>query len=80
MNPLRINAAQARAMFPQVRGEMRGAELRGGFAILDMGPKAFGVMVAGEMVACCPNRRAAIAAGEKAADAADRWNDGPFKA
>ena len=69
MNPLKINAAQARAMFPKVVGEIAGAELRGGFAILDMGPKAFGVMVAGEMVACCPNRRAAIKAGERAADA-----------
>lgn len=69
MNPLKINAAQAAAMFPKVIGAIAGAELHGGFAVLNMGPKAFGVMVAGEMVACCPNKKAALAAGRKAANA-----------
>lgn len=66
MKPLKINAAQAAAMFPRVVGQIAGAELHGGFAVLEMGPKAFGVMVGGEMVACCPNKRAALAAGRRA--------------
>jgi len=70
MKMTKIDAAQARALYPQVKGEIRGADLWSGFAILDMGPGAYGVMVAGKFVACCPDYSHAKKAGEKAANAA----------
>lgn len=64
-----INAAAARELFPNVVGEIRSATLASGYAILDMGPDTYGVMVDGELVACCPQRDAAHEAGKRA------WHD-----
>jgi hypothetical protein len=75
MTITKLNAADARAMFPTVVGQIAGAELHSGFAILDMGPHAFGVMCRGEFVGCCPTYGHAKRAGERAADAADREED-----
>lgn len=61
-----INATEARNLFPKVVGEIRSATLASGYAILDMGTEAYGVMVAGEMVACCQTRDAAHDAGRNA--------------
>jgi len=66
-----INATQARDLFPKVIGDIRSATLASGYAVLDMGPSAYGVMVAGRMVACCPTRDAAHEAGR---DAPKPWD------
>jgi len=68
MKVISLNATDARAMFPSVVGTINGATLYSGFAILDMGPKSFGVMVRGEFRACCPTKAHAKRAGEKFAD------------
>lgn len=68
MNMTKIDAKQAAAMFPQVRGTIRSADLWSGFAILDMGPDAYGVVVRGKFVACTPSYTTAKRAGEVAAD------------
>ena len=65
MKATTINAAEARAMFPKVIGTINGAELHSGYAILDMGPRAYAVMIAGEWRACCPSRKYAKAFGER---------------
>lgn len=65
-----IDAAAARTMFPKVVGPILGADLWSGFAILDMGVGAYGVMVAGKFVACCPDYTAAKINGETAANLA----------
>ena len=67
-----IDATAARKLYPNVKGEIFGAVLCSGFAVLDMGIGAYGVMVAGEMVGCCPTFDLAHAAGEKGAEALDR--------
>lgn len=63
----KIDAQTAAQMYPFVRGEIRGADLWSGFAVLDMGPNAFGVVVLGEFIACTPTYIAALRAGERAA-------------
>ena len=65
-----LTATEARAMFPSVVGTINGATLYSGFAILDMGPRAYGVMVGGEFRACCPTKTHARRAGVKFANAA----------
>lgn len=70
MEIINLDAAAARAMFPDVVGTILGAELHSGFAILDMGRRAFGVMVGGKFVACCPTYRHAKRAGEREANRA----------
>lgn len=67
-----IDATAARKLYPNVKGEIFGAVLFSGFAILDMGTGAYGAMVAGEMVGCCPTFDMARAAGDLAAQARDR--------
>lgn len=64
----KIDANQARQMFPKVVGPIFGADLWSGFAILDMGQGAHGVMVAGKFVACCPDYTSAKAFGTTAAN------------
>jgi hypothetical protein len=65
-----LTAAEARAMFPAVVGTINGATLYSGFAVLDMGPKSFGVMVRGEFRACCPTKYHARRAGVRFANEA----------
>lgn len=64
----KIDAQHATQMFPFVRGEIRGADLWSGFAVLDMGPKAYGVVVAGQFLACSEKYSSAKRAGEVAAN------------
>lgn len=59
-----IDAAAARAMYPTVKGPINGADLWSGFAILDMGPGAHGVIIAGKFEACCPDYGSAKIFGE----------------
>lgn len=66
-----IDANAARTLYPNVKGEIYGAVLFSGFAILDMGINAMAVMVAGKMVACCPTFDDAMRAGRKEADRQD---------
>lgn len=63
-----IDAAAARKLYPDVKGEIFGAVLFSGFAVLDMGVGAIAAMVAGKMVACCPTFDHAVTAGRKEAD------------
>lgn len=51
-----LNAADAFAAFPQVRGHILEATVGTGWAILNQGPSAFGVVVEGEYIGCCPTR------------------------
>ena len=60
-----FNATVARAMFPQVRGTIFGAEMHRDGVILNMGPKSFGVIFHGEFIACCPTITAAAAIIER---------------
>lgn len=60
----------ARGMFTNVVGTIERAELHSGFAILFMGANAFGVMVRGQMVGCCPTYSHAKRAGERRANEA----------
>jgi hypothetical protein len=59
-----IDAEAARALYPQVKGPIFGADLWSGFAILDMGVGAHGVMIAGKWSACCPDYSSAKTFGE----------------
>lgn len=68
MTMTHIDATAARAMFPKVVGPINGADLWSGFAILDMGTGAHGVMVAGKFMACCPDYSSAKSFGETAAN------------
>jgi hypothetical protein len=70
MTMTHIDAAAAKAMFPKVIGPIFGADLWSGFAILDMGTGAYGVMVGGKFVACSPDYTSAKENGENAANAA----------
>lgn len=63
-----IEAIDARKLFPHVKGDIYGAVLFSGFAVLDMGVGAIAAMVAGKMVACCPTFDHAVTAGRKEAD------------
>lgn len=63
-----IDAKAARELYPNVKGDIFGAVLFSGFAVLDMGVGAIAAMVAGKMVACCPTFDHALAAGRKEAD------------
>lgn len=63
-----IDADQARAMFPNVKGPINGADLWSGFAILDMGVGAHGVVIAGKFEACCHDYTAAKIFGETRAN------------
>lgn len=63
----KIDGQTATRLYPFVRGDIRGADLWSGFAVLDMGPAAFGVVVRGQFIACSPNYSAAKRAGEQAA-------------
>jgi hypothetical protein len=65
-----IDAAAAKAMFPKIVGPILGADLWSGFAILDMGPGAHGVMIAGKFEACCPDYTSAKTFGETHANVA----------
>lgn len=65
-----IDATAARELYPNVKGPIFGADLWSGFAILDMGKGAYGVMVAGEFVACCPDYTSAKIYGETTANVA----------
>jgi len=63
-----IDATAAKELYPNVKGDIFGAVLFSGFAVLDMGVGAMGVMVAGKFVACCPTFDDAVNAGRKEAD------------
>jgi len=63
-----IDASAAKELYPNVKGDIFGAVLFSGFAVLDMGVGAMGVMVAGKMVACCPDFDHALTAGRTEAD------------
>jgi len=67
---IQLNAADAKKMFPNVKGDIWGADLWSGFAILDMGPNAYAVICTAQFVACCPDYTSAMKAGEKAANEA----------
>jgi hypothetical protein len=67
---IQLNATDAKKMFPNVKGDIWGADLWSGFAVLDMGPNSYGVMVKGEFVACSTCYSAAKRAGEVAANKA----------
>jgi len=68
MKTIQLNAADARKLFPRVVGTINGAHLHSGYAVLDMGPGAYGVMVRGEFVGCCPDYRHAMDAGARRAN------------
>lgn len=70
-NVTHLDASAARTMFPFVVGPVNGADLWSGFAILDMGVGAYGVVVAGKFVACSPDYTAAKVNGELHARIAD---------
>lgn len=59
-----VDAIEARTLYPHVVGPIFGADLWSGFAILDMGTGAHGVMVAGKFAACCPDYTSAKVFGE----------------
>jgi len=65
-----IDATAARGLYPNVKGQILGADLWSGFAILDMGPGAHAVMAGGQFLACCPNYTAAKIYGETTANVA----------
>ena len=66
-----IDATAARKLYPNVKGDIFGAVLFSGFAILDMGVGAMAAMVSGKMVACCPTFDHALNAGRKEAERQD---------
>jgi hypothetical protein len=67
---IHLNSAEATKMFPNVKGEIRSADLHSGYAVLDMGVGAYAVVCTAQFVACCPDYGSAMKAGEKAANAA----------
>lgn len=56
MTALVLNAADAFARFPKVRGHINRAVVGPDWAILEQGPGAFGVVISDDYVACCPTR------------------------
>ena len=65
----KLNAEQARAKFPSVKGQssIAGAKMFGDHvALLDMGRGAKAVIVNGNWVCCCPSEKFAMVQVERA--------------